>query len=353
MRRVKNKKRQAVAKVHKRMLWLIIGAFLLLILLFVLLVFLMLRYQIFSPRYVSEQSSLVLISIIVSVAVLSQGATVVWMNRIRRPVDEIIEVIELVSQGDFGVSIDTSRFRDEMLELGEQLNSMIAQLNSIEVMRSDFVSNVSHEFKAPLSSIQGSVTLLSNPSNTEEQRAEYFELLQNATSQFSSLVENVLKLSKLESGNEELRVKRFRLDEQLRRAVLMYEHVWIEKDIELDLSLPECGYLGSEELLQHVWMNLIGNAVKYTQSGGRIAIELDDSDEKHVRVSVEDNGAGMTKQVKEHAFEKFYQGDSSRKSAGNGLGLALVSSICQLTGSKISLESELGRGSKFTVFLPK
>lgn len=306
-----------------------------------------------STGIIGSKNGLIAIAVLLAVLFITQIVTVLWTKRITYPAEQISRVIAKVAEGDFDERVDTSDFKNEMLQVGNNVNTMIQELNSIEVMRSDFVSNVSHEFRAPLSSIQGYVTLLSNPQITDEQKNEYFEYLKESTRQLSSLVDNVLKLSRLQSQNIISQPVKFSLDEQLRRAVLMFEGQWSEKNLELDLDLPECEYFGSSELLSQVWINLIGNAVKFTPQDGKISVKIDLSGPESIDVIVEDSGEGMSEETRKHIFEKFYQGDSSRKSEGNGLGLALVKTICTLTGSEIQVESELGKGSRFTVALPR
>lgn len=344
---------KTMRRIFKRMLFLIVAVLIVLIVLFVLLVGFLVQYSgVLKETFVKPQTGLIIVCSIVSLLLISQVVAVLWMNRITRPAEHMIKAVEKVAEGDFDIRIDTKGFKNEMLEMGQNLNKMIEELGSIELMRSDFVSNVSHEFRAPLSSIQGYVTLLSSPQSTEEQKKEYFQLLQDSARQLSSLVDNVLKLSRLQSRNIISQPVEFTLDEQLRRAVLMFEMQWGEKELELELDMPETEYYGSEELLAQVWINLIGNAVKFTPQGGRIGVKIDNSDSKFVKVIISDTGEGMTEEVRKHIFEKFYQGDRSHKSMGNGLGLALVKTICSLTGSDISVESEPGKGSTFTVCLP-
>lgn len=340
-------------KIYRRMFGLVAMVLVLLLLLAVFIVFLLLRDSVFDVDSISESTGLIVLIIVVCLLIISQGMSMFWIRRISRPSAAISSALAKVAVGDFDVRVDTSNFKGEMLQLGNEINRMIAELGSIEVMRSDFVSNVSHEFRAPLSSIQGCVTLLSTPNISQEQQDEYFELLKESTRQLSSLVDNVLKISRLESQNMLAQPKSFSLDEQLRRSVLMFEQQWSQKELELELDLPECSYVGNEELLGQVWINLIGNAVKFTGQGGKIGVRLEDKEPEFITVTVYDNGEGMTEEVKKHIFEKFYQGDSSHRASGNGLGLALVKSICQLTGSQISVESEPEKGSTFTVRLPK
>ncbi len=342
-----------IYKVIRRMVFILTAVFALLVLLFLFLLFMLLRDSMFDISTISESTGLVVTCSVISILIVSQLVAVLWISSVSRPAAAISRAASQVAMGNFDVQIDTSGFKNEMLELGDNLNRMIRELASIEVMRTDFVSNVSHEFRAPLSSIQGCVTLLSNPVITEAQRNEYFELLKECTRQLSSLVDNVLRLSRLETQNIAARPVKFSLDEQLRRALLIYEGDWSEKELELELDMPECEYLGQEELISQIWVNLIGNAVKYTDRGGKIGVKLDDSSPEHISVTVYDTGIGMTEEVKKHIFEKFYQADSSRSSSGNGLGLALVKSICQLTRCEISVESRPGEGSTFTVLLPR
>lgn len=338
-------------KIYKRMLGLVSGAFVLLLLLFLFLLFLLFRESVFDVKIISENTALIVISCVISVLLISQLAAVIWSKRITKPIAKISYAADRVAKGRFDSKIDTSGFMNELKNLGDNINKMTEELNSIEVMRSDFVSNVSHEFRAPLSTIQGYVTLLSNPSLSDEKKEEYFSLLQDSTRQLSGLVDNVLKLSRLESQNIMSKPDEFSLDEQLRRAVLMFEQQWSAKKLELDLDLPPCKFYGNEELLNQVWQNLIGNAVKFTQDNGKIGVKISDTGTGTLKVIISDSGIGMDEETQKHIFEKFYQGDTSHREKGNGLGLALVKTICRLTKSEISVESSPGKGSIFTVTL--
>lgn len=338
-------------KIYKRMLALVSAAFVMLLLLLLFLLFLLFRESVFDVKVISENTVLIVISCVISVLLISQLAAVIWSNRITKPIAKISYAADRVAQGKFNTKIDTSGFMNELKNLGDNINKMTEELDSIEVMRSDFVSNVSHEFRAPLSTIQGYVTLLSNPSLSEEKKEEYFSLLQDSTRQLSGLVDNVLKLSRLESQNIISKPDEYSLDEQLRRAVLMFEQQWSSKNLELDLDLPPCKFYGNEELLNQVWQNLIGNAVKFTPDNGKIGVAISGAGTDTVKVRVSDSGIGMDEETQKHIFEKFYQGDTSHREKGNGLGLALVKTICRLTKSEISVESSPGNGSIFTVTL--
>ncbi|MGN1479180.1 MAG: ATP-binding protein [Acutalibacteraceae bacterium] len=338
-------------KIYKRMLGLISAGFILLLLLFIFLLFLLFRESIFDVKLISENTALIVISCVISVLLISQLAAVIWSKRITSPIAKISYAADQVAQGKFNTKIDTTGFMDELKSLGNNINKMTEELGSIEVMRSDFVSNVSHEFRAPLSTIQGYVTLLSNPSLSNDKKEEYFSLLQDSTRQLSGLIDNVLKLSRLESQNIITKPDEYSLDEQLRRAVLMFEQQWSSKNLELDLDLPPCKFYGNEDLLYQVWQNLIGNAVKFTPDNGKIGVKISGEGTDTVKVTVSDSGIGMDEETQKHIFEKFYQGDTSHREKGNGLGLALVKTICRLTKSEISVESSPGKGSTFTVTL--
>lgn len=340
-------------KLYRRMIFLVFFVFAMLVLLFLFLLFLIFRTSIFDISTISENTSLIVICSVISLLMVSQGMAFFWSRRITKPIITISAAVDEIAQGNFDVHIDDSKFKYEVKVLAENINKMTEELKSIEVMRSDFVSNVSHEFRAPLSTIQGYVTLLSDPKISEQQRNEYFSLLAESTGQLSGLVDNVLKLSRLETQNIKSKPVKFSLDEQLRRVVLMFEQQWSKKNLYLDLDLPECEIVGNKELFNQMWINLVGNAVKYTDCGGKIGIRLDASLKDYITVEIYDDGIGMTEEVQKHIFEKFYQGDTSRKSQGNGLGLALVKTAADITGSTIDVKSEPQKGSTFTVKIPK
>lgn len=328
------------------------SVFFVLVLVFIFVLFVMTSKSLLGIKLISENTSLIIIISVISLLIVSQGVALLMIKRIYNPLEDITRVINEVAKGNFDVSLESSKYKTEMRILADNINLMISDLRSMEVMRSDFVANVSHEFRAPLSSIQGYVTLMSDPEISKEQWTEYFELLKASTRQLSGLVDNVLKLSRLESQNIVQKDVDFSLDEQLRRAVLMFEEQWSEKELVLDLDLPEVEYHGNEDMTGQIWINLIGNAVKFNKQGGTLGVKLSEDDDA-ITVDVYDSGEGMTDEVKNHIFEKFYQGDTSRKADGNGLGLALVNTVSKLLGYSITVESEVGKGSKFTVKLPK
>ena len=225
---------------------------------------------------------------------------------------------------------------DEIGQLTKNFNKMIRELKNIEYLRKDFITNVSHEFKTPLASIQGFAKLLMSESLPDEERKEYAAIILEEASRLTNLSSNILKITKLE--NQEIVEKRtlFPLDEQIRKSILLLEPAWSKKNIEFDLDLEKSQFSGDEELLQQVWINLLDNAIKFSNESGIISVRLRQN-KKNVTVEIADNGIGMNEETKKRLFEKFYQGDKSR--GGRGLGLSLVKRILDLYGGKISVES--------------
>ena len=267
-----------------------------------------------------------------------------------RPIQDLIHALKQVASGDFRVQLPENRGEEIIQDMNLNFNKMVRELNSIDTLQSDFIQNVSHEFKTPLAAIEGYAALLNESDIPQEQR-EYARRILEGTRQLSSLTGNILKLSKLENQQIISEKKHFLLDEQLRRAILSMEPVWSQKELEMDLDLPETSYYGSEELMLQVWTNLLSNAVKFTPDHGTISVRIRKNVDS-VLVEFQDTGIGMTDDVKSHIFERFYQGDASRSMEGNGLGLALVNKIITLCGGTISVDSNPGRGSRFLVRLP-
>lgn len=274
-----------------------------------------------------------------------------WLfNMFYNPLEEMSTAAQKVAQGDYEVRL-SYHGKDKELETAiHNFNHMVQELNSVEIMRQDFIANVSHEFKTPLSSITGYVTLLQDPDLTEAERNEYIQLAFFNIEKLNDLTGNILQLSKLESQNTVQKPVTYRLDEQLREAIVLLEPKWNGKHMNLELDLPKTYYCGQQSLLFQVWTNLIGNAIKFTPDMGTIQIQIHQQGEQ-ILVTIQDNGIGMSQETQAHIFEKFYQGDTSRKAQGNGLGLALCKRIIDLAGGKIEIHSKEGKGAVFTVFL--
>lgn len=268
-----------------------------------------------------------------------------------RPIQNISNAFDKLSKGNFDVRVPTDEKIAEIREMAQSFNSMTYDLSHIETLRNDFVVNVSHEFKTPLSAIEGYATLLQEPSLPEEKRERYIEKILDNSRRLSDLSSNILLLSRLENQETVMNQKEFRLDEQLRKTVLLLENKWSPKNLEFDIDLPKLIFYGNEQLLGQAWFNILDNAIKHSPDCGTISICLEHND-KNISVSISDEGAGMSEEVQKHIFEKFYQGDSSRTTEGNGLGLALVKRIVTLCNGTVTVKSSPGKGSVFTVTLP-
>ncbi len=274
------------------------------------------------------------------------------VQKIFAPLEQISRASRQVAAGDFTPELSYHGEFEELDNTFQNFNRMVKELNSVEIMRNDFIADVSHEFKTPLSAITGYATLLQDSELTEEERKEYIRKIFFNIEKLNDLTENILRLSKMEHQQFLENPVRFRLDEQIREAIVLLEPKWGIKNLNLDLDLPEVVFTGYSSLLFQVWTNLIGNAVKYTDEGGTISISLKEEPE-YVQIGVKDTGIGMSKETLTHIFDKFYQGDTSRKSQGNGLGLAICKEIIKKCDGKITVESKPGVGSTFLVKLNK
>ncbi len=272
-----------------------------------------------------------------------------------RPVTRITEAAEKVMQGDFSVRIHPARgslTEARFNEIIDCFNRMTAELSGVETLRTDFISNVSHEMKTPLAVMQNYGTLLQEPDLPESKRIAYAKSITESCRRLADLITNILKLNRLENQQIYPQKKKYNLSEQLCECLLAYESVWEQSEIEIETDIDDDVMLqADEELLGLVWNNLFSNAFKFTEPGGKVSVSLKGGDYYAV-VKVTDTGCGMTPEVGAHIFEKFYQGDTSHSTAGNGLGLALVKRIIDITGGEIGVTSALGVGSTFTVQLP-
>lgn len=272
----------------------------------------------------------------------------------RRPIGTIVEISDAtkeIAKGNFNVELNEDIRVTEIQTMAHNFNLMTRELSATEMLRNDFIENVSHEFKTPLAAIEGYVTLLQRKGLSEEKRKEYTERILFNTKRLSALTGNILLLSRLENQEIEIKKESYSLDEQLREIILMYEPQWSGKNLDLDIDLDPAVCCGNKDLLAQVWQNLIGNAVKFVADNGRIRILLRQK-ENAIEVSVVDNGSGMTAEVMNRVYEKFYQGDTSRSSSGNGLGLTLAKRIIDLHDGTIHVSSKVGSGTTFTVALP-
>lgn len=285
-------------------------------------------------------------------SLLLGGALAVFVGKvIIRPIQQIGAAFTELSSGNFDVRVPVQGPIAEIREIARQFNAMTYDLAHIETLRTDFVANVSHECKTPISSIEGYATLLQNPSLTPTKHEYYVNKILENSRRLSKLFSSMLLLSKLENQEMVLNQKEFRLDEQIRRVILLLEESWAKKNIQFDMELPRQMLYGSEALLEQVWGNIIDNAIKYSPENGVIGIRMADT-EDWLTVSITDHGEGMTAEVQKHIFEKCYQGDPSHKAEGNGLGLALVKRIMDICHGTVTVESSVGQGTTFTISLP-
>ena len=286
------------------------------------------------------------------ISILSGAAIAVGLSKIFvSPMMKLGDAMRKVAGGDFTVRLDcTSKIRD-VREVYGSFNTMVKELGNTETLQTDFVSNVSHEFKTPINAIEGYASLLQDSQLTDEQKNAYIDKIIFNTRRLSDLVGNILLLSKVNNQTISLKASTFRLDEQVRQSILALESKWEKKEIEFDIDLDEIEYTGYENLLSHVWLNLIDNAVKFSPQNGQIRIRLKQLDGS-VTFSIWDNGLPIPEADIGRIFNKFYQGDNSHASEGNGLGLALVRKIVAAAHGTINVTSSEDAGTEFVVALP-
>ena len=268
-----------------------------------------------------------------------------------RPVKRITDATQKIMEGDFSVRIQPMRGAgtDGFNQIGEAINKMAEELSGTETLRTDFIANVSHELKTPLAVMGNYATMLQRPGITEEEKNEYAKAISEAARRLAQLITNILKLNKLENQQIFPQTQEFDLGEQLCESLLGFEDAWEAKRLEIETDIEDDVRIKSDpELLRLVWNNLISNAVKFTRSGGTIELSLKTAGSS-VIVQVRDIGCGMKSEVGQHIFEKFYQGDTSHATQGNGLGLALVKRVVDILGGEIGVQSVYGEGSTFTV----
>ncbi len=270
---------------------------------------------------------------------------------IDRPVKKIQDGLKKLMEGDFSARISVRSNAHKFDEISDSINLLASELSGVETLRTDFIANVSHELKTPLAVIQNYATMLQSPDLDEQTRLEYAKSITDTTRRLASLITNILKLNRLENQQIFPEKREYYLGEQLCECLLNFESEWEKKSIEIETDIDdEIKVTADSELLSVVWNNLFFNAVKFTENGGKIGVSLRRENGFAV-VSVSDTGCGISPETGKHIFEKFYQGDTSHAAQGNGLGLALVKRIIDITGGEISAQSTLGKGSTFTVKL--
>ena len=283
------------------------------------------------------------------------SGTIDYIRRKRmvdRPVRQILAAAEKIMEGDFSVRISpVKEFAGEtgFNQIIDCLNKMTAELAGTETLRTDFIANVSHELKTPLAVMGNYATMLQKPGITEAERLEYAKAISDSARRLAQLITNILKLNKLENQQIFPQLDEYDLGEQLCESLLQFEDIWEKKELNIETDIQDDVRIRSDpELLSLVWNNLISNAVKFTPSGGTIGVTLK-TEGNTVVVSVRDTGCGIKPEIGQHIFEKFYQGDTSHATQGNGLGLALVKRVMDILNGEIGVQSVYGQGSTFTV----
>ncbi|MGN1373285.1 MAG: ATP-binding protein [Candidatus Coproplasma sp.] len=302
----------------------------------------------------TDNKTVIAVVMLVAIIVLSLIATVIDYVRRRftvdKPVNEILTATDKITSGDFSSRLEIIHdyaHYNEYDFIKENLNKMVAELEKTEVLHNDFISNVSHEIKTPLAIISNYASALQGEVDGETRR-QYAQTLVATSERLTALVGNILKLNKLENQQFTPERTKFRLDESIAQIIISYEELIESKGIELTCDLQEVEITSCPEYLDIVWHNLISNAIKFTEQGGKVGVYLKKENGKVV-VTITDTGCGISKEIGERIFDKFYQGDTSHQKEGNGLGLALVKKVIDVLGGQITVESQVGKGSTFTV----
>lgn len=268
-----------------------------------------------------------------------------------KPILKLQSAMNDVSEGNLNIKVVEKNIIDEIENINHSFNIMVKELQSNNEIQKNFITNVSHEFKTPLSVIEGYLTLLQDPTISEEEKNEYISELLATTKTMNALISNILVLSKIENQSIQMNKVDFYIDEQIRKIVVLLEPLWSRKEIEVSGELEQVLYNGNENIFMNVWKNLIENAIKFSPNKGKINIELTVKD-TNIIFSISDEGCGIKEEEMKLIFNRFYQGDSSRKQEGNGLGLTLVKKCLEINNGTITVEN-LQKGCKFTVTIPK
>lgn len=292
-------------------------------------------------------------------SIIAAGLTVFTRWRIQKtydvPVQRLADAARQVAEGDFSIyvpTMHTAENKDYLDRMIDDFNKMVAELGSMETLKTDFFANVSHEFKTPLAGIQNNAMLLQRKNISEEERRVCADAIVQSTRRLSDLISNMLKLNKLEKQTIVPKAEPYDLCGQLCECVIQFDGLMEKKNIEFEADLEDRAVISADEsLMELVWNNLLSNAVKFTPDGGSIVLHQH-TDADGIIVSISDTGCGMDRDTQKKIFEKFYQGDTSHATEGNGLGLALVLRILHLLDCQITVQSEPGKGSVFTVHIP-
>lgn len=288
-------------------------------------------------------------TLVIFILIVVPMNTIIYRRRLKE-ITTLSEGISSVACGNYDTHIECKK-GDQMTPVYEDFNKMCAELSSVEILRNDFINSYSHEFKTPIASINGFASLLLEKDLPEKQRREYAQIIVEESARLSNLANNTILLSKLSSQQIVTDTQRYDVSEQIRQCAIILSKSWLDKKIAFSGEFPPAMFVGNKELMQHLWINLLGNAVKFTPTGGEISAEVTVQD-GNIVVQIADTGEGMNEETLFHLFEPYYQGDVSHSGQGLGLGLSIAKRIVELCGGSITAESELGTGSRFTVSLP-
>ena len=300
---------------------------------------------------IAEAAKITFLNVVIITVLFKTADFIRRRIMVDRPVKMITDAAEKIMNGDFSVRVKHMHGSgmDGFNQIGESINAMAEELSSVETLRTDFIANVSHEMKTPLAVMQNYGTLLQAPDLPEEKRIEYAKTITDASRRLADMMTNILKLNRLENQQIYPNPTTFDLGEQLCESLLQYESTWERKNIEIETDIAENVLISADsELLSLVWNNLFSNAFKFTEDGGKVTLTLT-ADETCATVKISDTGCGMSAEIGAHIFEKFYQGDTSHATQGNGLGLPLVKRVVDIMQGEVGVESAIGIGTTFTV----
>ena len=303
-----------------------------------------------------EELNAVAVILVMVITSVSLGAVLVFLGTRApiKPVNKLITHINRLAAGDFGARLHFKGALSNypaIRQVEDSFNKLAEELENTEMLRTDFINNFSHEFKTPIVSITGFAKLLNKGNLTEEEKKQYLNAIEEESVRLSYMATNVLHLTKIENQTILSEVSNFNVSEQIRTAVLLLESKWTKKNIVLQLAFEEYEIIANEELLKQVWINLIDNAIKFSEQSGEVTVDIAESNDK-ITVSISNTGSEIPLEKREKIFNKFYQGDESHTKEGNGIGLAIVKRIVDLHNGKVSAQSEKGK-TTFTVELPR
>ena len=306
---------------------------------------------VYTTDNIAEAAKITFINVVILTVLFKTADFIRRRIMVDKPVKMITDAAEKIRNGDFAIRIKqmNGSGMEGFNQIGESINTMAEELSSVETLRTDFIANVSHEMKTPLAVMQNYGTLLQTPDLPDEKRIEYAKSITDASRRLADMMTNILKLNRLENQQIYPNLTTFDLGEQLCESFLQYESTWERKNIDIETEIAESVLVCADaELLSLVWNNLFSNAFKFTEDGGKVKLTLT-ADETHATVKISDTGCGISADVGKHIFEKFYQGDTSHATQGNGLGLALVKRVVDIMEGEIGVESAVGVGTTFTV----